>query len=129
MTDYVAPAGKLSKIVKVRFSPNDMEFLEAVAEETEEGVSALVRSTVRRAIIDKHRRIITYYPPTRQMNDRINKKVVETGMTRDQLIGNIVNYHFSILDVGVLDEDFIKLLKNRIDENAVTDPNPTPDLS
>lgn len=121
MTNRVAPENKLSKVLKVRFSPNDIVFLESVAKEEGLEVSALVRATVRRAIIDRHHRIMTYYPPTLLMYDRINKKASETGMTMNQLISNVVNYHFSILDVGVLDEDFINLLKNRIEDNPILD--------
>lgn len=116
---------KLKYRVKTNWDENDMVYLEYMAKDLGISVSEFIRETIRQTIIDEHHRMIPYYPPTKQLNELINHMVTETGLTRSQLVANILTFHITIVKAGVLDEELLHLLLIRFDSYPPDQPPPS----
>lgn len=105
----------LTERMTIRWSEGDMITLKRFAAELGITTNEVVRNTVRNALMDIHYTMIPFYPPTRQINDEINRMVTESGMTRPQVTANILTYHLNMLKVNVGDEELYAMLKGQMD--------------
>ena len=99
--------GGLTHTVRIRFSDKDMEYLKFMVEEMGTDMSTFIRETVRADLIDGYRKVIKLYPPTKEIDAKINKIATMTGLSRPQVLMNIIIFHLMILDIEILTEELI----------------------
>lgn len=97
----------------VRFSDKDMNYLDFMSEERGIKVSELIRETIREDLI--HRKMIRFYPPTEQIDERLSEIATRMGVNRQQVITNIVLFHMFIIDMDILTEELIALMIANVD--------------